>query len=154
MVTAISFNFTCVFCVKPDPFTVNATYDALRYADVGEMDSNVIVDPETVTVCDDVMPPPGADVKTVTSAVPGVARSDARIVAFNCVSETNVVSRLLPFHCTTDVEVNPDPFTVIVESDEPLPIVVGDKSVRCGTGLFTVIVATCDTAPVPLRTEI
>ena len=34
------------------------------------------------------VPPPGAGVKTVTVAVPAVARSDARIAAVSCVAET------------------------------------------------------------------
>src|SRR5712692_5002678 len=59
-------------------------------------------------------------VTTVTVAVPAAAVSAAVIVAVNCLSETNVVGRLDPFHCTTEsFSTKFAPFTVSVNSGSP-----------------------------------
>ncbi len=62
-----------------------------------------------VSVCAALVEPPLA---TVTAAVPTLAMSDALTCACNCVVETNVVARALPFHFTTDDELKPVPITV------------------------------------------
>jgi hypothetical protein len=49
-------------------------------------------------------PPPGAGLKTVIEAVPGIVRSEAGMAARSCVSETNVVGRSEPFHRTIEPE--------------------------------------------------
>jgi hypothetical protein len=56
------------------------------------------------------VPPPGLD--TVTSAVPALATSVARMVALNCELLTKVVARALPFQFTVEPLTNPLPFTV------------------------------------------
>ncbi len=66
----------------------------------------------TVTVRTAEVPPPGAGLNTVTEPVPAEAISAAVIVAVSCVPDTNVVNRLDPFHCTTELELNPLPLTV------------------------------------------
>jgi hypothetical protein len=64
-------------------------------------------------------------VATVTWAVPARAMSVAEIAALSRAAETKVVVRLLPFHCTTDPVVNPDPFTVRVKAAPPAVRVAG-----------------------------
>jgi hypothetical protein len=49
-----------------------------------------------------------------TFAVPGLALSPARIVAVNCVEDTYVVERLLPFHVTTAPDAKLAPLIVSV----------------------------------------
>jgi len=57
--------------------------------------------------------------ETVTSAVVAEEMSEAETVACNCLLETKVVERGLPFQLTTEVETNPFPFTVSVKSPPP-----------------------------------
>jgi hypothetical protein len=64
-------------------------------------------------------------VTTVTWAVPARAMSVAGIAAVTRVARTKVVVRLLPFHCTIDPVVNPDPFTVRVKAAPPAVREVG-----------------------------
>jgi hypothetical protein len=54
-----------------------------------------------------------------TVAVSGLALSLARIVAVNCVEETNAVERLLPFQVTTAPETKFAPLTVSVNGGPP-----------------------------------
>ena len=51
---------------------------------------------------------------TVIDAWPAFAMSLARIVAVRCCESTNVVVRLLPFHCTLAPDWNPVPITLSV----------------------------------------
>lgn len=55
--------------------------------------------------------------------------------AVSCPAFTNVVVRLLPFHCTTEVLTKLLPFTVNVNAPEPALTVFGDTVVITGTGL-------------------
>ena len=68
--------------VKADPPAVVEVGLILVVAGVGLL-ATVIVNVWALEV-----PPPGAGVKTVTVAVPAVARSDARIAAVSWVAET------------------------------------------------------------------
>jgi hypothetical protein len=60
-------------------------------------------------VCAPDVPPPGAGLKTVTSAVPAEAMSPAPIDARISVEFTNVVARTDPFHRTVEAGTNPEP---------------------------------------------
>ncbi len=73
------------------------------------------------------VPPPGADVNTVTFAVPAAAMSEAGIAAVNRDGETYVVVRLAPFHCTIESAMKPLPFTVSVKAEPPA---VRDKGLK------------------------
>jgi hypothetical protein len=62
---------------------------------------------------------------TATEAVPGLAMSDARIVAVNCETFTKLVVRALPFQFTTEPETNPVPFTVSANPCPPGTVLAG-----------------------------
>jgi hypothetical protein len=62
-----------------------------------------------------------------TFKVPGVAMSLARIMAVSCVEETNVVTRLLPFHVTTAPETKFAPLTVSVNCGPPATAFAGES---------------------------
>src|SRR2546426_659228 len=64
------------------------------------------------------VPPPGLGLTTFTHAVPALAMSVEKMVAFNCAPLTTVVARALPFHFTTEPETKPVPFTV---NENPAP---------------------------------
>ena len=66
-----------------------------------------------------VVPPPGVGLKTVTLAVPALAKSAAGIVALNCVALPKVVVRSAPFHRTLDMLMKFVPLTVSVNSALP-----------------------------------
>src|SRR5713226_5858935 len=80
-------------------------------------------------------PPPGAGFRTVTWAVPGTAMALAGIVAVSCVLFTEVVVWLLPFHCTTEVDMRFVPFTVRVKELPRTLVVEGDREAMLGEGL-------------------
>ena len=48
---------------------------------------------------------------------------------------TNVVERLLPFHCTTEVSTKFDPYTIRVNPAEPAAVIAGDRDAIVGTGI-------------------
>ena len=98
-------------------------------------------------VSDVLDPPPGAGLKTATSAVPTAVKSAARIVAVNCVALTKVVARALPFQRTVAPETKPPPATVKVKLAELAAVDIGDKLAISGM-LFGVVGAT-DTVIVP-----
>src|SRR5438105_3177153 len=82
------------------------------------------------------LPPPGAGLKTVTAAVPGVAISVAEIWAVIWLLFTNIVARSPPFHRTTERTTKFAPFTVSVNPG-PGSALVGDRDVIVGTGICT-----------------
>lgn len=84
-------------------------------------------------------PPPRftVGVNTVTDDVPTVAISAAVIVAVNCVGLTNVVVRLPPFHCTTEVLIKFPPFTVSMNAAPPAIAEFGTSEPSAGTGVVT-----------------
>jgi hypothetical protein len=84
-------------------------------------------------------PPPRftVGVKTCTEAEPAVAISAAVIAAVNCVELTNVVARLLPFHCATDVLMKLLPFKVSVNAAPPAIAEFGASELSAGTGVVT-----------------
>ena len=48
---------------------------------------------------------------------------------------TNVVERLIPFHCTTELGTKLDPYTIRVNPAPPLIVVAGDRDLIVGTGI-------------------
>ncbi|HTY77657.1 MAG TPA: hypothetical protein VMI34_07560 [Candidatus Bathyarchaeia archaeon] len=80
------------------------------------------------------VPPPGPAVSTVTVAGPAAARSLAAMLAVSWVAPTNVVGRPLPFHCTTELGMKFDPFTVRLRAGPFCGAVVGAIDVNVGTG--------------------
>ena len=75
-------------------------------------------------------PPPG--LITLTCSTPIEAMSLAGTAAVNCVALTNVVVSAAPFHCTTEPETKPEPFTVMVNAPAPATAVDGDSEVSPG----------------------
>src|SRR5882762_6702640 len=94
-------------------------------------------------VCGLDVPPPGAEVNTVTEAVPAVAMSAVVICAVSCVLLPNVVARWLPFHCTMDELMKLLPVTLSVNAAPPATTVLGDREVSVGLGFGAVIVNVC-----------
>jgi hypothetical protein len=73
--------------------------------------------------------------------------SAAVIAAVSCVAETKVVARLLPFHCTVELETKFDPFTVSVKPAPPWRTDVGDSEETTGVGLSIVKDSAADAPP-------
>ena len=82
------------------------------------------------------VPPPGAGLKIVTTAVPGTAISDAEIEPRTSLLLTYVVVRLEPFHRTVDPFTNPDPYIVSVKPFPPAIAELGDREAIEGSGLI------------------
>src|SRR5882724_6152999 len=102
---------------KPVPFTVRVNGGPPAATDVGLSAVVVGTGLFTVKVCAFDVPPPGADVNTVTDAEPAVAMSAAAMVAVSWPAETNVVGRSTPFQRTVDVGAKLVPLTVRVKVD-------------------------------------
>jgi hypothetical protein len=77
---------------------------------------------------------PPLDVKTVTLAVPILVKFEAGTVAWSCVADTKVVTRLFPFHLTTEDWRKLLPFTVKVKPGAARVSEVGEIEVRMGVG--------------------
>src|SRR5215831_1078420 len=80
------------------------------------------------------VPPPGADVITLTGTDFAVARSDAVTSNRSCVALTTVVGRVSLSHRACVDATNPLPFTVIVSPPLPSVAVAGARLVATGTG--------------------
>jgi hypothetical protein len=83
-------------------------------------------------VSDVLVPPPGAGLKTATPAAPTDVKSEAGIVAVNCVPFTRVVALVEPFHRTVAPDTKPLPVTVKVRFGEPALTVIVDRPVIVG----------------------
>src|SRR5258708_39064518 len=81
------------------------------------------------------IPPPGAGVNTVTSAVPATAMSLSEIAAWSCVPLTNVVGRSVPFQRTTEPATKSDPLAVSGNAAPPAVALAGASDVSVGTTL-------------------
>jgi hypothetical protein len=84
------------------------------------------------------VPPPGAELNTVTCAVPADATSLAEMEAVNCVLLTKAEGLLLPFHWTTDPVTKLVPVMVNLRVDEPAVTLLGESVLKEGAGLFMV----------------
>jgi hypothetical protein len=81
------------------------------------------------------VPPPGAGLNTVTLTVPVDVISAAEIAVVNLPLFTNVVGRVEPFHCTAELDIKLEPFSVSVKDEPPTVVELGAMDVRLGTGL-------------------
>ena len=86
-------------------------------------------------------PPPGAGLNTVTGTVPCAATSLDGIDAVRRVVLTKVVVRSTPFQRTTELDMNPEPFTVNVRAAAPAVALDGESELETGTGLDPVEIA-------------
>jgi len=76
--------------------------------------------------------PPG--LRTVTFAVPGVAKLEAGTIAVNCVVVMKVVTRSTPFHCTVESRLKFAPVAVSVSAGEPACAEFGEMFESVGVG--------------------
>lgn len=95
----------------------------------------------------DDVPPPGAELVTVTLSAPAAAMSVARIFPTSDVAPPNVVMRGLPLTLTVAPFMKPVPNTTIEKAAPPAVAFVGEKDVIVGTGLFSVKFAATDAPP-------
>jgi hypothetical protein len=79
------------------------------------------------------VPPPGAGFKTVIEFVASVEISAAEIWAVSRVLSTKVVCRVLPFHCTVELEIKFVPTTLNTKSAPPGLLLFGDTVTIAGT---------------------
>src|SRR3954467_1535994 len=84
------------------------------------------------------VPPPGDGLTTVICAVPAADRSAAGIVTDNCVALTYVVGRELPFHCTAEDAMNPEPVSVTWTEVDPMTVDTGAIEAITAVGLLGV----------------
>ena len=70
----------------------------------------------------------------MTTALPAVVKSLARIVAVSEVGLSNTVARGAPFHCTTDPGTKFDPVTVSIKPGLPAAVEVELRAVAAGVG--------------------
>jgi len=93
------------------------------------------------------VPPPGAGFATVTVAVLTVAMSAAEMAACKLVFETNVVARVLPFHCTLEEAMKFVPVTVSTKPASPAKTALGPSDATVGVGLSIVKLNALETPP-------
>src|SRR5260370_39242514 len=89
----------------------------------------------TENVAEFELPPPGAGLMTVTVSVPATEISSAPICAVTWLALTNVVNRLLPFHCSAAPDAKFEPFTVRLKAGPPRVALFGEMAATVGTGL-------------------
>jgi hypothetical protein len=80
------------------------------------------------------IPPPGAGLNTVTSAVPALSMSLAEMEAVNWLSLRNVVVRSDPFHRTTLQGKKFEPFTCREKPDPPADALEGKSEPKMAVG--------------------
>ena len=80
-------------------------------------------------------PPPEGGLTTAMVTAPAAATSAAVIDAVSCVALTYEVTRLLPFHCTVELETKLLPFTVSVNPTPAALVALGESDEIAGTML-------------------
>src|ERR671922_125236 len=81
--------------------------------------------------------------RTVTGTEPGVAMSEAAMLAITRVPLTNVVVRAAPFHSTVVPDTKLAPSAVSVNAGDPAATVFGVSAVRLGAGGGAPVQLTC-----------
>jgi hypothetical protein len=147
VVLGVPLKFTTEPETKPVPFTVSVKAEPPAIALLGN--SEVITGAGLLTANDELaeVPPPGAELVTVTGKLPTAEMSASVTDPVNCVGLTNVVALAAPLKLTMEVETNPVPFTVNAKADPPTVAVVGESVVMAGTGLLTVNVWPAEVPP-------
>ncbi len=84
------------------------------------------------------VPPPGAGVNTVISAVPVATIFAAGTVAVNCVALTKVVANAVPFQLIVEPLIKLVPVAVNVNAALPALAEEGDIELNVGAGLSAV----------------
>lgn len=117
------------------PVTVKLNAAPPAGEEFGDSDEIAGAGLSAVKVAEPEIPPPGGGVETVTATAVALAISEAAICACNCVLETKVVERALPFHWTVELAMKFVPFTVKVKAAPPTVTEVGLKEETVGSGL-------------------
>src|SRR6266436_634172 len=112
----------------------------------GVLAGPLTVNPSTVKVLAELVPPPGVGLVTVTFTLPAVATSLAGIAAVIWVALTNVVGSALPLKLTTEVETKFVPAIVIASAAPPEACVFPPTVafVTVGDGLLTLNVSAAE----------
>lgn len=159
VVRALPFHCTADVLMKLVPFTVSVNaapptgpVAGTSEASVGTGFDAVIVnvkmfDVVPVMPSGSIRPNKTVGVNTFTGTVPAERISAAVMAAESCVALTNVVVRLPPFHCTTDVLMKLLPFTVNVNAALPAIAELGASVVSAGIGVDTVKLTVFDVPP-------
>jgi hypothetical protein len=118
----LKFAPTSVICARSAPWATNSGEALVRTGEgAGVTVSGIALE---------VVPPPAAEgLNTVTDSVAGEATSDAKTVAVSCNALRNTVGRLLALIRTTEVGMNPLPFTVRVKLGPPDETEAGERLV-------------------------
>ena len=92
-------------------------------------------------------PPPGDGLTTETGIVAAFATFAAEIAAVSCVELTNVVPFACPLKVTTELALNPVPFTVSAKAAAPAWTVDGCNAAIAGNGLLILKETALDVPP-------
>src|SRR5450755_766328 len=113
-------------CLPMPRKSPTATAIAVAFTEISLRAKNVpVLDLVTSNNTGTEVPPPGAGLVTVTTAVFAVAMKDDEMGAVNCWALTRVVARALPFHLITAPVAKPVPLTVRVNAAPPGVATVG-----------------------------
>jgi hypothetical protein len=135
VVRLLPFHCTTELGTKLEPFTVRVKADPLAEVVEGDREVTLGTGLFTVNARAFEVPSPEPGLKAVTWAVPPAATSPEGIAAVSWLPPTNVVERLLPFHCTTELEMKPEPFSVREKPAPPAVALDGEIEVIEGMGL-------------------
>jgi hypothetical protein len=150
VVNAVPFQSTAELLTKLEPFTVIVNAAPPAVAEDGERLEIVGTgEPAGFTGkdCAADAPPPGAGFTTRTEAVPGLAILLAGTCAMSCAEETKVVASVVPFHCTAELAIKLEPFTLKVNAALPAVAEEGERLEASGTGALMVNDCCADVPP-------
>ena len=147
VVSGVPSQFTTESALKFPPFTVNKNCEEYAVALFGERDEIVGTGFVTINVVDEDVPPPGAGFTTVIVVVAADVTFAAGTIAVICVDVTYVVVNDVPFQFTVELGTKFVPFTVNVNCDAPLCVLVGETDVNVGAGLLIENVVELDVPP-------
>jgi hypothetical protein len=123
------------FGTKPLPTTVSTAPPLLVVTVAGETPVIWGTGLSIVNVAEGDVPPPGAKFITVICAISPRARSAAFNATCNCVELTNVVGRLLWFHCAVEVATKPMPVMPSEIPVVPARMLLCESEAIVGSGL-------------------
>jgi hypothetical protein len=156
--SAEPFQSTVELGRKPEPLTVRVNAGPPAVTELG-LSPEIIgfggMKGLTVKVSPLEVTPPVS--RTVTLALPGAAIRLAATAAVSCAALTKVVGTAEPFHCTTEPERKPVPFTVRVKAAPPAATEFGLRLVMASVWAAGTVVSDPDISapfgPSPFRTH-
>ena len=143
VVNAVPFHFTTELFINPLPFTVKVKAAEPAFTLSGTMvcSDGVGLLPAALIVKTWLfdVPPPGAELITVTLPLPATVNKDAGTRQVSCKELTNVVVNAVPFQLITDDAIKLFPFTVMVKAAAPTVTLAGDMELIAGTGFVEIL---------------